>query len=118
MERGTIERDHAPQRGRDRREQGIAVVTGDDGVVDVEEDALALLGGPELGGPGLHQALQVRGQGTELAHQTPQLDLGHRGSREDTQDPDFLLRPVARLPSTTQNVPRAYPSEVISGIPA
>ena len=98
MERGTVERDHAPQRGRGRREQGIPVETGDDGVVDVEEDALALLGGPELGCPGLHEALQVRGQGSELAHQAPQLDLGHRGRREDSEDPDFLLRPIVRPP--------------------
>ena len=97
MERRAVERDHARSAAVVAREQRIPVETGDDGVVDLEENALALLGGPELGSPGLHEALQVRGQGSELAHQAPQLDLGHRGGREDSEDPDLLLRPFVRL---------------------
>ena len=97
-ERGTVERDRALQRGHRRGEQGIPVETGDDGIVDGEEHALALLRGSELRSPGLHGALQVLGQRSELADNTLELDLGHRGRRENSENPDLLLRPVVGLP--------------------
>ncbi len=80
-ERGTVEGDHASEGGRRRREQGVPVQTRDDGVVDVEENALALLRGAELGGPGVHEGLQIRGRRPEIADQAPQFQLGHRGQR-------------------------------------
>ena len=42
-EGGTVERNRATQRGGGRREQGIPVEAGDDGIVDVEKNATTLL---------------------------------------------------------------------------
>ena len=97
VERRAVEWDHVLQRCRGRAEQGFPVQAGDDRVVDLEKNALALLRGTERGSPGLHEALQVLGQDSELAHDALTLDLGNRGGRKNAEDSDLLLRPFVRL---------------------
>ena len=87
----------------------LPVETRDHRVVDLQQNAPALLRATQLNRARLHEPLKILAEARQLLRELSRSDLGHDGGRQAAKDLDVLVLPLARL--------RVHDAEGSEGLP-